>query len=297
MGATVAIRAPVIGATRAGPRLPDVSDLLEALVLGVLQGLTEFLPISSSAHLRIFPELFGWGDPGAAFTAVVQIGTELAVLIYFRHDLWRIGSTWVRSLVRPELRGQLDARMGWYIIVGSLPILVLALIFEDAIDRQLRSLWIIGTTLIVLGIVLGVADRFGGNERGLNKLSLKHAVLMGAAQAAALVPGVSRSGATISMGRALGYERADATRYAFLLAIPAVVGAGVYKLKDVSGSDNPYGWAPTLMATVISFVVGYAAIAWLLRYVSTRSYTPFVVYRVLLGSGVLLLVAFGVLQA
>ena len=273
-----------------------MSDLLEALVLGVIQGLTEFLPISSSAHLRIFPELFGWGDPGAAFTAVVQIGTELAVLIYFRRDIWRIGSTWARSLVRPELRGRLDARMGWYIIVGSLPIVVLGVLFEDAIDRQLRSLWIIGTTLIVLGIVLGLADRFGRDDRGLNKLGLRHAVLMGAAQAAALVPGVSRSGATISMGRALGYERADATRYAFLLAIPAVVGAGVYKLKDVPGSENPYGWGPTLLATVVSFVVGYAAIAWLLRYVSTRSYTPFVVYRVLLGVGVLLLVAFGVLQ-
>ncbi len=297
MGATVAIREPVTGATRAGPRLPDVSDLLEALVLGVLQGLTEFLPISSSAHLRIFPELFGWGDPGAAFTAVVQIGTELAVLIYFRRDIWRIGSTWMRSLVKPELRGQLDARLGWYIIVGSLPIVILGVIFEDAIDQQLRSLWIIGTTLVVLGVVLGVADRFGGNDRGLNKLGLKHAVLMGAAQAAALVPGVSRSGATISMGRALGYERADATRYAFLLAIPAVLGAGVYKLKDVPGSDNPYGWGPTLLATVVSFVVGYAAIAWLLRYVSTRSYAPFVVYRVLLGTGVLLLVTFGVLEA
>ncbi len=296
MGATVTICAPVAGTTRAGPRLPDVSDLLEALVLGVIQGLTEFLPISSSAHLRIFPELFGWGDPGAAFTAVVQIGTELAVLIYFRGDLWRIGSTWARSLVRPELRGRLDARMGWYIIVGSLPIVLLGLLLEDTIDREFRSLWIIGTTLVLLGVVLGLADRFGRDDRGLHQMGLKHAVLMGLAQAAALVPGVSRSGATISMGRALGYERADATRYAFLLAIPAVVGAGVYKLKDVPGGDNPYGWGPTLLATAVSFVVGYAAVAWLLRYVSTRSYTPFVVYRVLLGSGVLLLLAFGVLQ-
>lgn len=296
MGATVAIRAPVAVATRAGPRLADVSDLLEALVLGVLQGLTEFLPISSSAHLRIFPELLGWGDPGAAFTAVVQIGTELAVLIYFRRDIARIGSTWTRSLFKPELRGQLDARMGWYIVVGSTPIVLLGVLFEDAIDRELRSLWIIGTTLVVLGVILGLADRFGRDDRSLHQLGLKHAVLMGLAQAAALVPGVSRSGATISMGRALGYERADATRYAFLLAIPAVLGAGVFKLKDVPGGDNPYGWGPTLLATAVSFVVGYAAIAWLLRYVSTRSYTPFVVYRVLLGSGVLLLLALGVLQ-
>lgn len=272
-------------------------DFLQAVVLGVLQGLTEFLPISSSAHLRIFPELFGWGDPGAAFTAVVQIGTELAVLLYFRKDIWRIASTWVRSLFRPEYRGHLDARMGWFIIVGSLPIVVLGIALKDVIEQEFRSLWIIGTMLIVMGIVLGIADRVGGLEKSLKQLTLRDAVLMGFAQALALIPGVSRSGATLSMGRILGYDRETATRYAFLLAIPAVIGAGLFQLPDIPDGDNLYGWGPTVVATVVSFVVGYAAIAWLLRYVTTHSYTPFVVYRVLLGSLTLVLVGAGVLTA
>ena len=272
-------------------------DLFKAVALGTLQGLTEFLPISSSAHLRIFPELFGWGDPGAAFTAVIQIGTELAVLIYFRKDIWRIGSAWARSLFRPEYRGHLDSRMGWFIIIGSLPIVVLGVLLKDVIERDFRNLWIIGTTLIVLGIILGIADRFSSDDKQIKHLSLRDAVLMGAAQACALVPGVSRSGATISMGRFLGYEREAATRYAFLLAIPAVVGAGLFELKEIPHGDNAYGWGPTIVATVVSFVVGYAAIAWLLRYVSTHSYTPFVLYRVALGGATLLLLATGVLSA
>ncbi|MFC6285228.1 undecaprenyl-diphosphate phosphatase [Nocardioides sp. GCM10027113] len=272
-------------------------DLLKAVFLGILQGLTEFLPISSSAHLRIFPELFGWGDPGAAFTAVVQIGTELAVLIYFRKDIWRIGSTWTKSLFKAEYRGHLDSRMGWFIIIGSLPIVVLGILLKDIIEKDFRNLWIIGTTLIALGLVLGLADRVGSNRRQIRDLSLRDAILMGCAQAMALIPGVSRSGATISMGRFLGYERAAATRYAFLLAIPAVVGAGLFELPEIPHGDNSYGWGPTILATVVSFVVGYAAIAWLLRYVSTHSYLPFVLYRVGLGSLTLALLAAGVLSA
>ena len=272
-------------------------DYLQAVVLGVIQGLTEFLPISSSAHLRILPEVFGWGDPGAAFTAVIQIGTELAVLIFFWRDIWRIAVTWVKSLFRPEYRGQLDARMGWFIILGSLPIVVLGVALKDVIESDFRSLWIIGTTLIVGGIVLGIADRVGSTEKTLKQLGLRDAVLMGIAQALALIPGVSRSGATLSMGRFLGYERATATRYAFLLAIPAVIGAGVFELKDVPNGDNLYGWGPTILATVVSFVVGYAAIAWLLRFVSTHSFTPFVIYRIVLGAGTLILVATGVIAA
>jgi undecaprenyl-diphosphatase len=274
-----------------------VIDLLKAVVLGVIQGLTEFLPISSSAHLRIFPELFGWGDPGAAFTAVIQIGTELAVLIYFRKDIWRIGSAWTRSLFRPELRGTFDARMGWFIIVGSLPIVVLGVLLKDVIERDFRNLWIVGCTLVVMGVVLGIADRVGRTDRPLGKLTMKDAVLMGIAQALALIPGVSRSGATISMGRFLGFEREAATRFAFLLAIPAVVGAGLFELKEIPHGHNDFGWGPTLTATIVSFVVGYAAIAWLLRYVSTNSYTPFVIYRILLGAGVLALLSAGVLTA
>jgi undecaprenyl-diphosphatase len=274
-----------------------VWELLQAVVLGIIQGLTEFLPISSSAHLRIFPEMFGWGDPGAAFTAVIQIGTELAVLIFFRKDIWRIGSTWLKSLVKPEYRGHLDARMGWFIILGSLPIVILGVLLKDVIEKDFRSLWIIGTTLIVGGIVLGIADRVGSTRKQIKQITLFDAVLMGLAQAMALVPGVSRSGATLSMGRFLGYDREAATRYAFLLAIPAVVGAGIFELKEIPHGDNSYGWGPTIVATVVSFVVGYAAIAWLLRYVSTKSYLPFVVYRIALGSATLVLVATGVLTA
>ncbi len=272
-------------------------DLLKAVVLGTIQGLTEFLPISSSAHLRIYPELFGWGDPGAAFTAVIQIGTELAVLLYFRKDIWRIATMWLRSLVKPEYRGHLDARMGWFIIIGSLPIVILGVLLKDVIERDFRNLWIIGSTLIVLGIVLGIADRFGSSDKEIKQITLRDAVLMGGAQALALVPGVSRSGATLSMGRFLGYNREAATRYAFLLAIPAVVGAGLFELKEIPHGDNTYGWGPTIVATVVSFVVGYAAIAWLLRYVTTKSYTPFVLYRVALGTATLILVGVGVLNA
>ncbi|WP_345527904.1 undecaprenyl-diphosphate phosphatase [Nocardioides endophyticus] len=272
-------------------------DFLQAVVLGVIQGLTEFLPISSSAHLRIFPELFGWGDPGAAFTAVVQIGTELAVLIYFWRDIWRIASTWLKSLFRPEYRGQLDARMGWFIILGSVPIVILGIALKDTIETEFRSLWIIGTMLIVMGIVLGIADKVGSTEKTLKQLTLRDAVFMGLAQALALIPGVSRSGATLSMGRFLGYDRETATRYAFLLAIPAVIGAGVFQLKDVPNGENLYGWGPTIVATIVSFIVGYAAIAWLLRYVTTHSYTPFVIYRIALGAATLALVATGVIAA
>jgi undecaprenyl-diphosphatase len=281
-----------------------VLEFLQAVFLGLLQGLTEFLPISSSAHLRIFPELFGWGDPGAAFTAVIQIGTELAVVIYFRKDIWRIGSAWVRSLYKPELRGALDSRMGWYVIVGSLPIVVLGILLKDVIEQDFRNLWVIGTTLVVLGVILGIADRVGRQDRAIGDLSLKHSVLFGLAQALALIPGVSRSGATISMGRFLNYDREAATRFAFLLAIPAVVGAGLFELKDAlqchdtaAAVCNPYSPAATLVATVVSFVVGYVAIAWLLRYVSTRSYLPFVIYRILLGGFTLVMVATGVLAA
>lgn len=272
-------------------------DFFKAVVLGTLQGLTEFLPISSSAHLRIFPELFGWGDPGAAFTAVIQIGTELAVLIYFRNDIWRIGSSWVKALWQPELRSHPDTKMGWYIIVGSLPIVVLGVLLKDAIESDFRSLWIIGITLIVLGVLLGVADRFRPTNKNMKHVRMFDAVCMGAAQACALIPGVSRSGATISMGRFLGFDRESSTRFAFLLAIPAVVGAGLFELKEIPNGDNSYGWGPTIVATIVAFVVGYAAIAWLLKYVETKSFMPFVIYRVLLGGGTLILVAAGVLAA
>jgi undecaprenyl-diphosphatase len=272
-------------------------DLFQAVFLGILQGLTEFLPISSSAHLRIFPELFGWEDPGAAFTAVVQIGTEAAVLLYFWRDIFRIGSTWVRSLFDRSLRADRDARMGWFIIVGSIPIVLLGIAFKDVIERDFRNLWIIGTALIVLGIVLAIAERVGRKTQSIERLNWRDAILLGLAQAAALVPGVSRSGATISMGLFLGYEREAATRYAFLLAIPAVVGAGLFELPEIPHGADEYGVGPTIAATVVAFVVGYAAIAWLLRYVSTHSYAPFVIYRIALGTLTLTLLGAGVISA
>jgi undecaprenyl-diphosphatase len=225
---------------------------LEAILLGILQGLTEFLPISSSAHLAIFPQLFGQSDPGASFTAVTQIGTELAVIWYFRKDLWRIGLTWTRSLWNPQKRGLLDARMGWYIILGTIPIAIAGVLLEDTIQTSFRNLWVIAANLIIFGLILGVLDRIGAKERQLERLNLRDAVLYGVAQMLALVPGVSRSGATISMGLALKYTREAATRYAFLLAIPAVVASAIFQIPDVSASAEP-GLAKTIVATDAGF--------------------------------------------
>lgn len=269
---------------------------LEAVLLGILQGLTEFLPISSSAHLAIYPQLFGQSDPGASFTAVTQIGTELAVIWYFRKDIWRIALTWLRSLWRPALRGHLDARMGWYIIIGTIPIGIAGVLLESTIQTSFRNLWVIGINLVLFGLILGVIDRLAANERPIERLNLRDSALYGGAQMLALVPGVSRSGATISMGLALGYTREAATRYAFLLAIPAVVASAIFQIPDVSATAEP-GMAKTLVATVAAFVVGYAVIAWLLRYLRTRSYLPFVIYRIALGTIVLVLLATGVIDA
>ena len=269
---------------------------LEAILLGILQGLTEFLPISSSAHLAIFPQLFGRSDPGASFTAVTQIGTELAVIWFFRKDLWRIGTTWLQSLWRPDLRGVLDARMGWYIIIGTLPIAIAGILLEDTIQTSFRNLWVIATNLIIFGLILGVIDHFAPNTQPLERLNIRHAIWYGLAQMLALVPGVSRSGATISLGRAFSYTREAATRYAFLLAIPAVVASAIFQIPDVSAAAEP-GMAKTLVATVFAFIVGYSVIAWLLRYLRTHSYLPFVIYRVALGSLVLVLLTAGVLDA
>jgi undecaprenyl-diphosphatase len=269
---------------------------LEAILLGVLQGLTEFLPVSSSAHLAIAPQLFGLPDPGASFTAVTQIGTETAVVLFFWRDIWRIGSAWLRSLFKPELRGTLDARMGWYIIIGTVPIGIAGVLFESTIQTSFRNLWLIATTLIVFGILLGVADRVGRRELPIQRLNLRDGLLYGLAQTLALIPGVSRSGGTISMGLFLGYTREAATRYAFLLAIPAVLASGIFQLPDVSASAEP-GMAKTLVATVVAFAVGYFVIGWLLRYLRTRSFLPFVVYRVALGTLLLVLLATGVVDA
>ena len=273
-------------------------SVLEAIVLGIIQGLTEFLPISSSGHLRIFPAFFGWEDPGAAFTAVIQLGTMAAELIYFRHDLWKIGTKWTQSLRRPELRSTLEARMGWYLIFATIPISILGLAFEDNIETQARNLKLIGSTLILLGLVLLVADRVGRRERGIDQLTRKDGLIMGAAQALALVPGVSRSGATITAGLFLGLERAAAARFSFLLSIPAVVLSGLFQLYGiVSGEEaTDVGAGALVLATLFAFVTGYAAIAFLLRWLVTHTVLLFVVYRVALGTVVLVLAFAGVIR-
>ncbi|WP_219471910.1 undecaprenyl-diphosphate phosphatase [Nonomuraea rhizosphaerae] len=266
---------------------------LEAVVLGLIQGLTEFLPISSSAHIRVLSAFFGWRDPGAAFTAVIQLGTETAVLIYFRKEIWEIISTWTRSLWTPALRGHHAARMGWYVIAGSLPIGILGIAFKDQIETVFRDLRLVGTTLIVFGIILWFADHTARNKLTLDKhLSFTHAIVYGFAQALALIPGVSRSGGTITAGLLLDYRREDAAKYSFLLAIPAVLSSGLLELTQIGEGQAP-DWGPTILATIISFIVGYAAVAWFLKYISTHRFTSFVIYRILLGLFVILAVTLG----
>lgn len=272
--------------------------VFEAIILGIIQGLTEFIPISSSAHLRLAGEVFPNAiDPGAMFTAITQIGTELAVLIYFRKDIARIISAWFVSLSNKNARNQ-DSKMGWLIIVGTVPIVVIGYLAQDLITTELRSLWIIATMMVVFGLVLGAADRFGGKTKELSELNVKHGILYGLAQSLALIPGVSRSGATIAMGRYLGYSREAALRYSFLLALPAVFGSGFYQLQSALSENQVavYSLSETLVATVIAFAVGYLVIAWLLKFVTTKSFAPFIIYRVALGSAVLVLLATGVLQ-
>jgi undecaprenyl-diphosphatase len=277
--------------------------VLEALILGIVQGLTEFLPISSSAHIRIVGEFMNKAqDPGARFTAITQIGTELAVLIFFRNDIKAILVSWFRQVLKraelsTEEKGQ--ARMGWLIIIGSVPIVVLGYFGRDIITNDLRSLWLIASVMIIFGVILGIADKYGKSERSLEQLNTKHGVLYGTAQALALIPGVSRSGATIAMGRFLGYSREASLRYSFLLALPAVFGSGFYQLKDAfyaDGAPNVFSIPETFVATAVAFGVGYVVIAWILKFVSTRSFMPFIIYRVVLGSALLVLLATGVIS-
>jgi undecaprenyl-diphosphatase len=289
-------------------------NFLDAVLLGLVQGLTEFLPISSSAHVRIVGELLGvgnaQGDPGARFTAIIQLGTELAVLVYFWGDIVRIIGTWAKSLVRKELRSDPNARMGWFIIVGSIPIVLLGLLLQNQIETVFRSLWIVAIMLIVFGILLGIADAVGSKERRLRDLTWPHAIVFGIAQALALVPGVSRSGGTITAGRFLGYERPAAARYSFLLALPAVFGSGLYELYKAvkepctdalakAGTCTVEVFSPleTGVATVVAGVVGFAVIHFLLRYLNRGSFLPFVIYRVALGVLLLVLLGTGVLAA
>lgn len=291
----------------------DYSHIVEAIILGFIQGLTEFLPVSSSAHLRI-AGLFlpGAEDPGATFTAITQIGTELAVLLYFRRDISSIIHSWFLATFSRQRRGgkyltpeqRTKARIGWFIIVGTLPIAFLGYLFQDTIRETFRSLWLIGIVLVVFGVLLWLADRLGNNRRVLADMTWANGLILGIAQTLALIPGVSRSGATISMARALGFNRGASARFAFLLAIPAVLASGLFEtysaLKDeiVGGGTIPaipFSWLEIASATTMAFVVGFGVIAFLMRYLQQHSFLPFVIYRILVGGTLLVLLGTGVI--
>ncbi len=279
---------------------------IEAIILGLIQGLTEFLPISSSAHLRIAGEFLPSAtDPGATFTAITQLGTELAVLLYFRKDIARIITRWFQQFGRgsggahAEVidRSHPDVRLGWLIIIGTIPIVLVGYFAQEYIRSVFRSLWLVATVLIVFGIILGLVDLIASKAKQLEDLGYRDGIIIGVAQMLALIPGVSRSGATMTAGRALGYSRPAAARFGFLLAVPAVFGSGLYELVHSFGEpEGAYGYAETFVATIVAFVVGFAVIAFLMRYIEKRSFLPFVIYRILLGSTLLVLLGLGVLN-
>ncbi len=274
---------------------------LDALIMGLVQGLTEFLPISSSAHLRFVGELIGAGDPGAGFTAITQIGTETAVLIYFWKDIVRIIRQWWFSLpfFGPRLRvpsSDPDARLGWMIIVGSIPVAVFGLLLESWIDTTFRNLWFTVFMLAAFGLLLGFADRVGASKRTISEMTWGQAVTYGFAQSLALIPGVSRSGGTITAGRLMGFTREAAARYSFLLALPAVYASGFYKLFKALGGEGDLSWGPTILATVVAFVVGYLVIVWFLKLISTKSFEPFVIYRLVFAAVIAITLLFGIVS-
>jgi undecaprenyl-diphosphatase len=271
--------------------------------LAVVQGLTEFLPVSSSGHLAIVSRLLFGGDAGASFTAVSQLGTEAAVLVYFGRDIARIFKAWFRGLFKgPFVTAHRDAdyRLGWYVIIGTIPICVLGLLFTGLIRSGARNLWLVATALVVFSAVIAAAERFGSQNRRTEQLNWRDAVVVGVAQTLALVPGVSRSGATISAGLFLGLERDLAARFGFLLAIPAVFASGLFSLPDAFHPVRE-GMSATgpqlLVATLIAFVVGLAAVTWLLRFLVSHSMYWFVGYRVAAGATVLALLAAGTVVA
>jgi len=267
-------------------------DVLQAIVLGIVQGLTEFLPISSTGHLRIVPAFLGWEDPGAAFTAVTQLGTMLAVLVYFRSDLLRIATAWLASLRDRSRRSDIDARMGWYILLGTIPISIFGFAFSNQIESGARDLYLIGIALIAFSFVMLAAERFAKRDREIETLTRRDGIIIGCAQAIALIPGVSRSGATISAGLFLGLARPAAARYSFLLSIPAVVLAGLFELRNI-GEGGGAGAGATAIATVLAFVVGYASIAFLLKFLVSHTISVFVAYRIAIGALVLVLAGTG----
>ncbi|MFD6856838.1 undecaprenyl-diphosphate phosphatase [Rhodococcus sp. NPDC060090] len=280
--------------------MTEAMTWLQTIILGLVQGLTEFLPISSSGHLRIVSELFFGTDAGASFTAVTQLGTEAAVLLYFAGDIRRIVSAWFRGIFHKEHRDNHDYKMGWYVIVGTIPVGILGLLFKDEIRTVARNLWLVATMLIVFSFVIAAAEYYGRQRRTVEQLTLKDGLIMGSAQALALIPGVSRSGGTISAGLFLGLTREAAARYSFLLAIPAVLASGLFSLPDAFapvGEGLEASGAQLVVATLIAFVVGYAAIAWLLKFVVNHSMYWFVGYRIIIGLLLFGLLGTGVITA
>lgn len=279
-------------------------NAIEAIVLGIVQGLTEFLPISSTAHVRIVPALVGWQDPGAAFTAVIQLGTMAAVVIYFRSDLLRIAKVWIKSLTDTEARASHDAKMGWYILLGTLPVGIFGIIFKDQIETAARSLWVIGTVMILFSLLMAAADATAKRVRDVEQIDRGDAIFIGLWQALALIPGVSRSGSTITAGLFRGLNEVAAARYSFLLSIPAVVASGLFELKGLGDAKCAGGvtncqtasFPITAIATVVAFGVGYWAIGFLLKWLTTHNLRPFVIYRIAVGAMVLILTASGAIS-
>lgn len=270
----------------------------EAVILGIVEGLTEFLPVSSTGHLTIVAKWLGLDIAAhdvTGFTAVIQMGAIAAVIVYFWRDIWRIAKAWTVGIVKPEHRGSFDHRMGWFIVLGSLPIGAVGLLGRNVIKNDLRSLWVVAVALIAWSAVMLYAERRGSQEREERQLTLKDALIVGGVQCIALVPGVSRSGATISAGLLCGLDRVAATRLAFFLSIPALLAAGLFEMKDALGGD--IGVGQTIVGTVVSFVVAYASVAWLLKFVAHHSIGKFVPYRVVLGLVLMVLLGTGAMSA
>lgn len=272
-----------------------------AILLGAVEGVTEFLPISSTGHLTILEKLLGYSidDPDVtAFTAIIQVGAVLATIVFLRHDIWRIGVAWLRGLVSRTGRTDPDYRFGWAVVLGSIPIGIVGLVFKDQIETTLRSLWFVGSMLVAWSAVMWYADRSPRQDRHEADVTWKDTLIIGTTQCLALIPGVSRSGATMSAGLLRGIDRVTVTRLSFFLSIPALAAAGVLQtITEYDNISNGVGWAPTLVATVVSFAVAYVAVSWLLKFIAGHDYTVFIVYRVVLGAVVLLLVGTGVVSA
>lgn len=274
-------------------------NILQAIVLGLIQGLTEFIPVSSSAHLEIVPVLLGWGDPGAAFTAVIQFGTLLAAIIYFFPDIVRMIRGFFRGLATRKPLEDPDSRLAWLVIIGTIPIVILGLLFKDHIESTLRSLWIVSTMVIVVAILMELAERYAAKRerREIDQLNVKDALAVGFGQCLALIPGSSRSGSTIMAALFRGIDRAAAARFSFLMSLPAIAAAGLLELVHEKDHLASLGWTSIIVATVVAFVSGYASIYFLLRFLKTHTTRVFIIYRIVLGIVMFALLASGTLAA